>query len=132
MSPFVPTFRIISICDDRALRESRESVLKREHFEVHSFSSSDRPGISLIRETSLVIICSSIDSATACGLRQVLHRDNPEIRFLDLSLMSQQGSRALLFDARRFLNIVKMVARSSNENRGMLARISPTHLLRSS
>lgn len=90
--PSTSQFRVIlSICDKSALRWSRELLLKEAGYEVHSFASNERPGMSLVRRAHLAIICDSIGWRRAGAIHDALMFCNPTLRCLDLARETHFG-----------------------------------------
>lgn len=117
-----PPIRIISICDDYGLRESREMLLRSENYEVWSLSSADLPDVSVIRESDLAILCHSV-SHCASGFRGLFRSHNPNIRFLDLHLIVDrevEGSGISMLSGPGFLRLVNAFLTFRREESGCI------------
>jgi hypothetical protein len=87
--------RILSICDDDAIRFSRELILSAAGYEnVLWLSSNAGVEPSRIRSSDVAILCQSVEWRRAARLALAFRRLNPDIRILRVnSLRSEIDSR---------------------------------------
>jgi CheY-like chemotaxis protein len=109
--------RILSICDDDALRSSRELILRHDGYDVVSANSIHASNTARRGEFDIVILCHSADSQLTRQAVGFLRERNPEIRILrvnaarpeldghpDLTCNSLDGPLALLSAIKKLSN----------------------------
>ena len=77
--------RILSICDDDALRSSRELILRNDGYDVVSANSIHASKTARRGEFDIVVLCHSADSQLTRQAVGFLRERNPEIRILRLN-----------------------------------------------
>jgi len=80
--------RILSVCDDDAVRFSREMVLSDAGYEhVEWFPSNASVSASQIRLSDVAILCQSVECRRAARLTLAFRRLNPDIRVLRMNAL---------------------------------------------
>jgi CheY-like chemotaxis protein len=88
--------KILSICDDEALRYSRQLVLESVGYEVESIPSDAPLDAVQPKGFEIAILCHSVDGIHAARLANELRRMNPNI--LVLRVHAIQGKQERLYD----------------------------------
>lgn len=80
--------RILSICDDDAIRFSGEMILSAAGYEnVEWFPSNASVSASQIRSGDVAILCQSVEWKRAARLALAFKRLNPDIRIVRLNAL---------------------------------------------
>jgi hypothetical protein len=91
--------RILSICDDDAIRFSRELVLLAAGYEdVEWLPSNACVDASRIRSLDVAILCQSVDWKRAARLALAFRRLNPEIRIFRIDTLHSEMESWLQVD----------------------------------
>jgi hypothetical protein len=74
--------RVLSICDDQGILQSRELLLKHEGYDVESVSSRQSIEPDRIRTFHVAILCHSLNPNRARRIAEKLRKGNGAIRVL--------------------------------------------------
>lgn len=99
--------RIISICDNESLRQSRELVLKSDGYDVQSFFSWNAPGVSVVRDAQIVVMCRSVDEERARALTYLFRGLNGNLKILDLRSLVASDNDEHNLGGGAFLNLIE-------------------------
>jgi hypothetical protein len=92
------TLRILCICDDDAIRFSREPVLREAGYELTWLPSNAHLNASGIRCFDVAIICQSVSWRQAAHLAAFFSRLNPNIRILRVNTLRSEMENAFKID----------------------------------
>ncbi len=76
------TIRILSICDDEALRYSRQLLLESVGYAVESITSDAPLDAAEMKSFEIAVLCHSVDASHAAKWANKLRRMNASIRVL--------------------------------------------------
>ncbi len=101
--------RILSICDDDALRYSRHLVLESEGYAVESVSSHTPLEAAKLQSFEIAVLCHSVDADQGARLTETLRRTNASIRVLRVHAIQSWQERLYDVDCEVFPDPVPLL-----------------------
>jgi len=92
------TLRILCVCDDDAIRFSREPLLREAGYELTWLPSNADLGVIGIRCFDVAIICQSVSWRRAAHLTASFRRLNPDIRILRVNTLRSEMENGFKID----------------------------------
>jgi hypothetical protein len=92
------TLRILCICDDDAIRFSREPVLREAGYELTWLPSNANLGAIDVRCFNVAIICQSVSWRRAAHLTAFFRSFNPNIRILRVNTLRSEMENGFKID----------------------------------